>query len=162
MSYPDRDVAEGVRAIARDDFFDAIEISQIAGRRQEGGGKEASGAVSSAGLLRRPAEAAGGQELNPNDTDEEGRRRAEATLLEGHRRGGVSGSWRHRLPGGKMGRRRQRSWTYAQLLKTTGNLCEYAASKGMMVELEVFDYDMDKAALIGPPPTQPGLPPICA
>ena len=41
---------------------------------------------------------------------------------------------------------------YAQLLKTTGNLCEYAASKGMMVELEVFDYDMDKAALIGPAP----------
>ena len=37
MSYPDRDVAEGVRAIARDDFFDAIEISQIAddGKREE-------------------------------------------------------------------------------------------------------------------------------
>ena len=37
MSYPDRDVVEGVRAIARDDFFDAIEISQIAddGKREE-------------------------------------------------------------------------------------------------------------------------------
>ena len=41
---------------------------------------------------------------------------------------------------------------FAQLLKTTGNLCAYAAKKGMMVELEVFDYDMDKAALIGPAP----------
>lgn len=41
---------------------------------------------------------------------------------------------------------------YAQLLKTTGNLCDYAAQKGMTVELEVFDYDMDKAALIGPAP----------
>lgn len=33
-----------------------------------------------------------------------------------------------------------------------GTICDYAASKGMMVELEVFDYDMDKAALIGPAP----------
>ncbi len=29
-------------------------------------------------------------------------------------------------------------------------VCSHAAQKGMMVELEVFDYDMDKAALIGP------------
>ena len=41
---------------------------------------------------------------------------------------------------------------YAQLLKTTRAVCGYAASKGMMVELEVFDFDMDKAALIGPAP----------
>ena len=41
---------------------------------------------------------------------------------------------------------------YAQLLKTTRNLCDYAATKGMNVELEVFDFDMDKAALIGPAP----------
>ena len=39
---------------------------------------------------------------------------------------------------------------YAQLLKTTRAVCDYAAAKGMNVELEVFDYDMDKAALIGP------------
>ena len=31
-------------------------------------------------------------------------------------------------------------------------VCDYAATKGMNVELEVFDYDMDKAALIGPAP----------
>ena len=41
---------------------------------------------------------------------------------------------------------------YSQLLKTTRNLCSYAATKNMMVELEVFDFDMDKAALIGPAP----------
>ena len=39
-----------------------------------------------------------------------------------------------------------------QLLKTTRAVCDYSAEKGMMVELEVFDYDMDKAALIGPAP----------
>ena len=41
---------------------------------------------------------------------------------------------------------------YKQLLKTTRNLCTYAAKKNMMVELEVFDFDMDKSALIGPAP----------
>ena len=45
-----------------------------------------------------------------------------------------------------------REKAYLQLIKTTENVCEYAASKGMSVELEVFDYDMDKEALIGPAP----------
>lgn len=42
--------------------------------------------------------------------------------------------------------------SYVQLKKTTKRVCDYAAEKGMAVELEVFDYDMDKAALIGPAP----------
>ena len=42
--------------------------------------------------------------------------------------------------------------SYAQLLKTTRAVCDYAAGKNMNVELEVFDFDMDKAALIGPAP----------
>ena len=41
---------------------------------------------------------------------------------------------------------------YQQLLKTTRAVCDYAATKNMNVELEVFDFDMDKAALIGPAP----------
>lgn len=35
---------------------------------------------------------------------------------------------------------------YAQLLKTTRNVCDYAAKKGMNVELEVFDFDMDQGS----------------
>lgn len=31
-------------------------------------------------------------------------------------------------------------------------MCTAAKAMGMMVELEVFDFDMDKAALIGPAP----------
>ena len=81
MSYPDRDVAEGVRAIARDDFFDAIEISQIAddGKREEVKRLlEQSHLRVCYGAQPRLL----GTGLNPNDTDEEGRRQAEATLLE--------------------------------------------------------------------------------
>ena len=73
MSYPDRDVAEGVRAIARDDFFDAI------GKREEVKRLlEQSHLRVCYGAQPRLL----GTGLNPNDTDEEGRRQAEATLLE--------------------------------------------------------------------------------
>ncbi len=41
---------------------------------------------------------------------------------------------------------------YQQLLKTTRAVCGYAKTQGMNVELEVFDYDIDKAVLIGPVP----------
>ncbi len=37
-------------------------------------------------------------------------------------------------------------------LRKRRRVCDYAAEKGMAVELEVFDYNMDKAALIGPAP----------
>ena len=47
---------------------------------------------------------------------------------------------------------RYKEEAYRQLLKTTRNICSYAAEKNMNVELEVFDYDMDKASLIGPAP----------
>ncbi len=45
-----------------------------------------------------------------------------------------------------------REEAYRQLLKTTRAVCAYAAEKGLFVELEVFDYDVDKAVLIGPAP----------
>ena len=51
-----------------------------------------------------------------------------------------------------MLRRLRITQAYQQLIKTTEKLCAYAQTKGMNVELEVFDYDIDKAALIGPAP----------
>ena len=137
MSYPDRDVAEGVRAIARDDFFDAIEISQIAddGKREEVKRLlEQSHLRVCYGAQPRLL----GTGLNPNDTDEEGRRRAEATLLEAIDEAEYLGAGGIAFLAGKWSEE-TKELAYAQLLKTTGNLCEYAASKGMMVELEVFD-----------------------
>ena len=41
---------------------------------------------------------------------------------------------------------------YSQLMKTTDTLCTYAASKDMMIELEVFDFDIAKKSLMGPAP----------
>jgi len=39
---------------------------------------------------------------------------------------------------------------YSQLLKTTIQVCRYAEEKGLKVELELFDHDVDKAVLMGP------------
>ncbi|MEG1776923.1 MAG: TIM barrel protein [Clostridia bacterium] len=42
---------------------------------------------------------------------------------------------------------------YQALVRSTCEICEYAASKGSMnVNLEVFDYDIEKCSLIGPAP----------
>ena len=92
-----------------------------------------------------------GPKLNPNDIDEDGRKKAEATLLDAIDEAEYLGAKGIAFLAGKW-TPETREQAYQQLLKTTRNLCDYAAGKGMNVELEVFDYDMDKAALIGPAP----------
>lgn len=92
-----------------------------------------------------------GTGLNPNDVDEEGRKKAEQTLLEAVDEAEYLGAKGIAFLAGKW-EEKTKEQAYSQLLKTTKNVCDYAAQKGMFVELEVFDYDMDKAALIGPAP----------
>lgn len=92
-----------------------------------------------------------GPKLNPNDIDEKERQKAEATLLEAIDEAEYLGARGIAFLSGKW-KPETKDQAYAQLLKTTRNLCDYAKTKGMMVELEVFDFDMDKASLIGPAP----------
>ena len=148
MSYPHRDPIESLRAICADSYFDAVEIKGYGARNAE------------ARALLGPSHLAVcygaqprllGPKLNPNSLDEAERRRAEATLLEAvdeaeyFQAKGIAflaGKWAEDT----------REEAYAQLLKTARTVCGYAAEKGMRAELEVFDFDMDKAALIGPAP----------
>ena len=152
MSYPPArcDILQSILKIARDPFFTAVEIAHIedpAVRRQ------------AAEILRQShldvcfgahPQLLGGH-LNPNALDEAERQRAERSLLaaldEAEEIGAkgmafLSGPWEEA----------RREENYAQLLKTTDAVCRRAADKGMQVELEVFDYDVDKRALIGPAP----------
>ena len=92
-----------------------------------------------------------GPKLNPNDLDEEGRKKAEAVLIDSIDEAEYMGAKGIAFLAGKW-EPETKDQAYAQLLKTTRAVCSYAASKKMMVELEVFDFDMDKAALIGPAP----------
>lgn len=150
MSYPRMDGLESLKKICADDYFDAIEVNvnKLGAYREEAKAlleqshlKVCYGAQPS--LL--------GPKLNPNDLDEEGRQKAEDALkncLDDAEYFGakgiafLSGKWKEET----------KEEAYRQLLKTTVNVCRYAAEKGMMVELEVFDYDVDKASLIGPAP----------
>ncbi|MCR4876319.1 MAG: sugar phosphate isomerase/epimerase [Clostridiales bacterium] len=148
MSYPGTPPMDSLRAICRDDYFDAIEI--------KGYGEEDPKALE---LLEQSHMTVCfgaqpwllGPKLNPNAIDEAEREKAEDALLQAldraeyfHAKGMafLAGKWNPET----------RDQAYDQLLKTTGNVCRRAAEKGIRVELEVFDYDMDKAALIGPAP----------
>lgn len=150
MSYPNENVLESIKKIACDDFFDAIEVTQFdndetrekAKRLLEQSGLEV--CYGAQPRLLRP-------KLNPNAIDEEARKAAEATLLEAVDEAEYLGSKGIAFLAGKWDEE-TKDLAYAQLLKTTRNVCDYAAKKGMTVNLEVFDFDMDKAALIGPAP----------
>lgn len=152
MTHPPKSYSllDSLKAIACDDFFDAIEITQI---KDDEVKKQAKKILEQSHLKvcygAQPRLLGPG--LNPNDLDEAGREKAEATLIEAvdeaHEMGAggiafLSGKWSPET----------KEQAYAQLLKTTKAVCDHAAKYGMIVELEVFDFDMDKSSLIGPAP----------
>ena len=152
MSHPpaDYDVLDSVKTIACDDFFDAIEIGPF----QDGAKREKAAEMIRQAHMQVCYGAQPrllGTGLNPNDIDEEGRKKAEATLLEAVDEAEQLGAKGIAFLAGKW-QEETKEMAYQQLLKTTQTVCCYAASKGMQVNLEVFDFDMDKAALIGPAP----------
>lgn len=152
MSYPPERCGflEPLKKICCDDFFDAVEITQIVENEERERAKsllEQSHLKVCYGAQPRLL----GPKLNPNAIDEREREKAEKTLLEAVDEAEYLGAKGIAFLAGKW-QKEAREKAFSQLLKTTGRVCDYAASKQMQVELEVFDYDMDKAALIGPAP----------
>ena len=150
MSHPTYDVLDSIRKIACDDFFDALEITKFADDETRDAAKKLL-AQSHLKVCYGAQPRLLGPKLNPNDIDEEGRKKAEATLIEAVDEAEYLGAKGIAFLAGKWAPE-TKDQAYAQLLKTTRAVCDHAAKKGMMVELEVFDFDMDKAALIGPAP----------
>ena len=150
MSYPKRDPMESLLAIARDDYFDAIELKGYGSAEANEAAKkilDQSHLKVCYGAQPRLL----GPKLNPNAIDEDDRKKAEATLLAAVDEAEYLGAKGIAFLAGKW-EPETKDQAYQQLLKTTRAVCDYAATKGMNVELEVFDFDMDKAALIGPAP----------
>ena len=152
MSHPpaDYEVLDSIKTICCDEFFDALEVTQI----KEDSVREAAGRMLEQAHMKVCYGAQPrllGPGLNPNNVDEEGRLQAERTLLEAVDEAEMLGAKGIAFLAGKW-EEKTKDQAYRQLLKTTKNVCDHAAGKGMFVELEVFDYDMDKAALIGPAP----------
>jgi len=155
MAYPEVMRGEGpiletLKNILTDDYFDAIEVTWM---KDDLVRKKAKEMLAQSHMTvcygAQPRLLTTG--LNPNDLNEEGRLAAEKTLLEAIDEAEYLGAKGIAFLSGKW-ETAHRAEHYAQLVKTTATLCEYAAKKDMMVELEVFDYDLDKKSLIGPAP----------
>lgn len=147
VNYP---LLESVKSLACDPYFTALEVTKVADDGTRAAMKkilEQSHMKVCYGAQPRLL----GSGLNPNDINEEGRKKAEATLIEAIDEAEYLGAKGIAFLAGKW-EIETKNQAYSQLLKTTRNLCDYAAKKDMMIEIEVFDYDMDKAALIGPAP----------
>lgn len=148
MSYPLSDPMESLQKICRDDFFDAIEIKGFGIDNEKAKAfLEQSHLKVCYGAQPRLL----GPKLNPNAINEEERLKAEKTLLEAVDEAQYLGAQGIAFLAGKW-EENTKEQAYSQLLRTTRAVCDYAAAKDMQVELEVFDFDMDKSALIGPAP----------
>ncbi len=148
MSHPTYNVIDSIKTIACDDFFDAIEVCKFSDEETRSKAKrmmEQAHLKVCYGAQPRLL----GPKLNPNDLNEEGRLAAQATLLEAIDEAQYLGAQGVAFLAGKW-EEDTKSQAYDQLLKTTRAVCDYAAKKNITVNLEVFDYDMDKAVLIGP------------
>jgi len=156
MAYPaglkgeDPDILENIKKIAYDDYFDAIEVTWIKDPAlREQAAKILDQAHMTVCYGAQPRLLTTG--MNACHIDEAERQKAEASLMEAIDEAEQMGSSGIGFLAGKW-QEETKEESYAQLLKTTSNLCAYAKTKGMMVELEVFDFDIEKAALIGPAP----------
>ena len=152
MSYPPAryGYAEPVRRLCSDEFFGAIELGHIPDEAQC---RQVRGMLASSNMRifhgAHPRLLGGG--FNPNAMDEQERLLAESVLLEAVDEAAdigaegmafLAGKW---LPG-------HQDRMLDQLVKTSVAVCRYACDKGIQVNLEVFDYDVDKKVLIGPAP----------
>lgn len=150
MSYPRTDVLTSIRKIAQDDYFDAIEITHIEDPQAR---EEVKGLLVQSHLTigygAQPRLLATG--LNPNAIDETQRAAAEELLKACVDEAREFGAGCVAIMAGKW-EEESKDLAYSQLLKTVRAVCGYAGEKGLGIELEVFDYDMDKCALIGPAP----------
>jgi sugar phosphate isomerase/epimerase len=152
MSYPPAryDYMKSLHKILADDFFDAIEITKIDDEELR---EKTKGLLAQSHMTicygAQPTLLSSG--LNPNDLDEDKRACAEKVLIEAVDEAKYLGSKGIAFLAGKW-TEETKDQNYSQLLKTTIHVCQYAATKDMTVNLEVFDYDLDKAVLIGPAP----------
>lgn len=150
MSHPKYDVLDSIHKIACDDFFDALEVTQFKDEMTRTRAKEML-TWSHLKICYGAQPRLLGPKLNPNDINENNRKKAEKTLLEAVDEAEYLGAKGIAFLAGKWNEK-DKEKAYSQLLKTTRAVCDYASKKNMYVELEVFDYNVDKAVLIGPAP----------
>ena len=156
MAYPfamtgEGDIEATVRRVLTDDYFDCIELTRIndpALRMKIAELVKQSGCVMTYGAqpqLMRNQE-------NLNSLDEALRHRAVARMKTCIDEAYETGAQGIAYLAGKYDTDKVEE-AYRALVCSTRELCAYAKEKGNMpVNLEVFDYDIEKCSLIGPTP----------
>lgn len=153
MAYPETGkgigVEEAIRKTLIDDYFEAIEITWIEDPQVRARVKKM---LDSSHMTV----AFGGQPMllttgrNINDLDEARRMDAVDHLKKGIDQAYEMGAVGFGFLSGRY-EEVTKEESYQALVKSTKELCAYAAAKGdMKIALEVFDYDIDKRSLIGP------------
>lgn len=152
MSYPPAryGYVDPVKQLCRDGFFGAIELGHIPDDSER---EQIRDMLASSNMRvfhgAHPVLLKGG--FNPNSIDETERLAAQKVLFEAVDEASYIGAEGMAFLSGKWNPV-HREEMLDQLVKTTRAVCKYALHKGIMVNLEVFDYDVDKAVLIGPAP----------
>ncbi|RLG03204.1 MAG: sugar phosphate isomerase/epimerase [Thaumarchaeota archaeon] len=156
MAFPEtirgeKGILESIRKILLDDDFKVIEVTWIKDPKIR---KEAAELFDQSGIkvLYAAQPRVLLQGLNPNALNEEERKRAVEDLKKGIDEAIEIGAKGFAFLAGKDPGPEKRSEAKKQLIKTISELCDYARSreKDLMVELEIFDREIDKKALIGP------------
>lgn len=150
MSHPTYDVLDSISRFCSDPDLDALEVCHFKDDETRAKAKRLLEQSHMKVCFGAQPTLLGGK-LNPNAIDEAERQKAEDALMgcldEAEYLGAkgiafLAGKWEEET----------KDQAFDQLVKTTVNVCKYAATKDMMVELEVFDFDVEKASLIGPAP----------
>lgn len=144
-----QNLIESFKTVAKDEFFEVIEIGQIkdieARENIKGIIEVSKMIVSYAGHSRLLSNG-----LNINDLQEEGRKNAIAALKEGIDEAYYMNAESFAFLSGRYEEDKKEEALKA-LIQSTKELCAYASHKGNMpILLEVFDYNIDKKSLIGP------------
>lgn len=148
MSYPKDKALDSLYRVAADPFFDAVEFSGCESREDRSRARRiiAESHISAA-IGAQPRLLAG--KLNPNAIEEAEREKAEKVLLDAVDEASDIGAEGLSFLSGRYTRETKEA-CFDALVITTKNVCRYAQERGLQVELELFDYDVDKCSLIGP------------
>ena len=128
MSFPRMGVLESVKRIAADDYFDAIEITQCRNEEERNAVKQLLG-QSHLKVCYGAQPRLLGPGLNPNDLDENGRKAAEATLMEAIDEAEYLGAGGIAFLAGRW-KEDTRDQAYVQLLKPHGIFAVMLPAKG--------------------------------
>ena len=142
-------IAENMKKVITDDYFNAIEISHVEDEKTRQSVNEMLN-TSHMAVTYGAQPTLLGAGLNINDTDEEGRQKALALLKTGIDEAYEMGAEAFTFLSGKYDVNKKEE-AYNLLVGSAKELCLYAKSKGNIhVILEAFDDVVDKKSLIGP------------